>query len=160
MTFVRKGGINLLDPETLDFSVAPQQITLINPDKVTWGAGGLVLGLSPLPLPSEWTWAYTVLKDGKKIDSQSDKPFSITFSGNGRAVVRGDCNSVTGFFGLRNHNNIIISALTSALYCEGSRQDVFAQDLARAVSYSINGNTLSLTLPNNSGTMVLTRQGL
>lgn len=158
IVFSEKNGITLTTPEVWSFRITGSRAELINPDRVTWGSEGLVLFRPALLLPSEWVWTSTDLKDGTRIVPRKDRPFILSFTGDNKVSVRGDCNSFGGTFGLRDNNGIVFYPLASTrMFCEDSRELVFTQDLARAISYTVKNSTLTLGLPNASGSMIFTR---
>ena len=101
-----------------------------------------------------WHWLGTQLNDGTAYTPTEADLYTLTFTAEGIALVRADCNMGNGPYTVDgNQISIQILAMTRAFCPPPSLSDTFVQQLSQVTSYSIRGTELLLELPVDSGTM-------
>lgn len=103
----------------------------------------------------KWTWINTKMNDGKVTTPSKEGAFTTTFQSDGRLVATTDCNTGNAGYTLGADNALTIGPMASTMmYCEGSSQDAYFQQLANVGSYKISNGQLWLMLKYDSGTMI------
>ena len=104
-------------------------------------------------LDQEWAWTYTELKDGTRVEAPSGEEFILTLGSDGRYQSSTDCNAISGEFALEGEVVSFGPALSTRMFCEGSLETVYTNDLLLTNSYVINGPILRLNLDRDYGVM-------
>lgn len=106
----------------------------------------------------KWTWVNTQMSDGAITEPSNVDPkgeFTLTFQPDLRVIATTDCNNGNGSYELGSDNTIIFGPMaTTMMFCEGSSQDAFFQQLSNVGSYKISNGQLWLMLKMDSGTMI------
>ena len=116
---------------------------------------------SPIPAELAGTWRWVAFETQKQTQSvPSPERYELTFPEAGRIALKADCNRAAGgvAFGEAGVIRIGVMAMTRAMCPEGSWSDRFAQDVGRAAYWSVQGKSLLLQLPGESGTLRFERQ--
>ncbi len=103
-----------------------------------------------------WKWVKTVYNNGSVVTAPDPNKYTLTFKmDQGRFLFVADCNNGSGSFTLNGQQlAMTVEGMTRA-YCPPPSDDYIRQ-LGQVASYAITGNTLSLALKNNSGTLTFT----
>jgi heat shock protein HslJ len=118
----------------------------------------------PLPLPNSltstsWSWVKTQLPDRAAVTAPAGHKFVITFSTDNTFDSTTDCNRLGGKYVSNGQSSLSMSGFFSTeMACQNSLEDTYTQFLALPDSYSISGNTLTMTFRNNQGTMTFTKK--
>ncbi|MBS0641879.1 MAG: META domain-containing protein [Acetobacteraceae bacterium] len=127
-------------------------------------AAGLVLAVAahaadaPAPVPpalmGTWRWVETV-SSAETLRVDAPERYELSFPEPGRIALRADCNRAAGgvTFGQAGAIKVGVMAMTRAMCPEGSLSDRFAQDVGRAVHWSVQDGALKLDLPADAGTL-------
>ena len=103
----------------------------------------------------EWTWINTQMNDDSTTTPSTKGAFTLTFQEDGRVLATTDCNSGNGSYELGPDNSITFGPMaTTMMFCEGSSEPEFYQQLSNVGSYVIQDGQLWLMLKFDSGTMV------
>lgn len=106
----------------------------------------------------KWTWTMTQMSD-----EQTSYPsnvgnggsFTATFQEDGRLLATTDCNNGNGSYTIGADNSLTIGPMASTMmYCEGSSEGAYFQQLNQVGSYKIENGQLWLMLKMDSGTMI------
>lgn len=93
-----------------------------------------------------WTWKNTTDATGVVTTPKNTTAFTLTFNNDGRANGTTDCNGFSGSYTLGEMGGLTFSPLASTMmYCEGSEETVFTKSVSDVKSYSLTGDTLTLT---------------
>ena len=103
----------------------------------------------------KWTWVNTKMSDGTVTTPSKPGAFAATFQTDGRVVANTDCNTGNGGYTLGADNGLTIGPMASTMmFCEGSNEGVYFQQLGNVGSYKIDNGQLWLMLKYDSGTMI------
>ncbi len=103
----------------------------------------------------KWTWVNTKMSDGAVTSPSKDGAFTATFQDDGRLVATTDCNNGNGSYEVGADNTLTIGPMaTTMMFCEGSSQDAYFQQLGNVGSYKVNNGQLWLMIKFDSGTMI------
>jgi heat shock protein HslJ len=118
----------------------------------TPGAGGGLTG-------GIWQWVRTEMGDGTTTTVPNPANYTIEFLADGTAGVRADCNVGNATYVVTGTNAIDITLGVSTLVAcpPGSLDTEYRRQLEEVNSYVLQGDTLSLALPLDSGIMTFTR---
>lgn len=107
---------------------------------------------------SSWIWTSTLLTTGEAVTPKDPERFVLTFSPDGSFGSSTDCNTMGGMYSIHDRDQLTFGNMYSTkMYCAGSQEDVYADQLANVASYTIsNDGSLMLTLKEDQGTMVFT----
>lgn len=107
---------------------------------------------------SAWVWEYTELASEEMVQAPDDS-FVLTFDAeSGQVQSTTDCNSLSGSYVIEGEVLSIGQIATTKMFCEGSIESVYTEQLALTTSYLILGDTLHLNLNRDYGIMVFRRQ--
>jgi heat shock protein HslJ len=101
----------------------------------------------------QWVWMYTDHMDGSRIEAPSGGAFVLSFSSDGRYTSTTDCNNIAGDFVIDGEVLSLGAALSTKMFCEGSLENVYTNDLLLTNSYVLEGTTLRLNLNRDYGVM-------
>ena len=102
-----------------------------------------------------WRWIRTVYNDGTIITPQKPEAFSLTLKKDGTALVRTDCNTMSGVYEVSGKNIIFKNMATTLMYCEGSQEQVFSSMLGNVQSFLFTSRgELILELKFDSGSII------
>jgi heat shock protein HslJ len=103
----------------------------------------------------KWTWINTKMNDGAVTTPSKPGAFAATFQTDGRVVANTDCNTGNGGYTLGADNSLTIGPMASTMmFCEGSNEGEYFQQLGNVGSYKIDNGQLWLMLKYDSGTMI------
>ncbi len=103
----------------------------------------------------KWIWVNTKMNDGAVTTPSKPGAFAATFQADGRVVANTDCNNGNGAYTLGADNSLTIGPLASTMmFCEGSTEGAYFQQLQNVGSYKIDNGQLWLMLKYDSGTMI------
>lgn len=106
-------------------------------------------------LNGTWTWIETKLGDGKTFKPKKAGAFTLAFGSDGQITGTTDCNRYFGGYNVGSDGVISMPSIgATKMYCEGSEQGTYINQLAEVSRYAVAGDTLSLTLKDNGGVMV------
>lgn len=125
--------------------------------------------LSPVPpiaqpeqtvttLDGTWRWQETAMNNDEVTTPNNPEAFNITFDQDGKLSISTDCNSGMSSYTTQESTLAIDAIATTLMYCEGSQEQVFLQQLAEVDTYMIDNNMLYLLLPMDTGTMTFVKQ--
>lgn len=101
----------------------------------------------------QWVWMYTELQDGSRIDAPEGEAFVLSFSDEGRYTSTTDCNGIRGEAVIDGEVLSLGAAVSTKMFCEGSLESTYTNDLLLASSYVVEGTTLRLNLNRDYGVM-------
>lgn len=107
---------------------------------------------------ASWSWQYTELLNGERVEAPAGDHFVLTFEGEGQLGSTTDCNSMGGRYVLDGEVLSMGDFTMTKMYCEGSLEDVYAEHLGLVNSYVIVDDTLRLNLNRDYGVMVFKKQ--
>ena len=100
-----------------------------------------------------WQWESTVTPV-EKITVHEPERYTVTFSEDGSAAMRFDCNRGRGNFTLTENRLSFGPMISTRAACQEDSLDAsFMRDLGRVSSFFIKDGNLYLELPMDSGTM-------
>lgn len=105
-----------------------------------------------------WSWQYTELLSGEKVEAPAGDRFVLALDGEGNLGSTTDCNSMGGSYVLDEDVLSIGQIIMTLMYCEGSMEGVYAEQLGLVNSYVIADDTLRLNLNRDYGVMVFKRK--
>ena len=105
-----------------------------------------------------WSWQYTDLLNGERVEAPVGDRFILTFDGDGNLGSTTDCNSMGGSYVIDGEVLSIGELVMTKMYCEGSVEGVYAEQLRLVNSYVIVDDTLKLNLNRDYGVMVFKKQ--
>jgi heat shock protein HslJ len=100
-----------------------------------------------------WVWKETVLLDGTIIAPLQPEAFVLTLGSDRRYTSTTDCNSLSGNFVIDEEVLSLSPAISTKMFCEGSQDTVYMNDLVLANSFVIEGDELTLNLNRDHGAM-------
>ena len=105
----------------------------------------------------EWKWVVTKKANGDEVKPKQVDSFTVTFSPDQKINGKTDCNSFFGEYEMENDRLSFASSFGSTkMYCQGSQEDIFKQDLRMVESYSFDAaGNLVLQLQSGAGLIVL-----
>lgn len=106
---------------------------------------------------SSWSWQYTDLAGGERVSAPAGDHFVLAFEAGGKVGSRTDCNSMGGVYSLDGEVLSMGQFMMTQMYCEGSKEMLYAEHLGLVNSYVIEGDTLRFNLNRDYGTMVFMR---
>lgn len=109
-------------------------------------------------IESSWSWQYTDLLNGERITSPAGDRYILSFDGNGRVSSLTDCNGMSGIYIQDGEVLSMGQFAMTEMYCEGSQDTVYAQQLSLVNSYVIDGDNLRFNLNRDFGTMYFVRK--
>lgn len=121
-------------------------------------AAGAQAADAPKPVPpalaGTWRWVEFV-SSSETLRVDAPDRYEMSFPEAGRIALRADCNRAAGgvTFGASGAVKVGVMAMTRAMCPEGSLSDRFAQDVGRAVHWSLQDGMLKLDLPAGAGTL-------
>ncbi len=101
-----------------------------------------------------WSWQYTELQNGERVEAPAGDRFVLTLEGDGSLSSTTDCNSTGGKYDLDGEVLSIGDIIMTKMYCEGSMESAYIEQLGLVSSYVIVGDTLKLNLNRDFGVMV------
>lgn len=157
VTLDARDGAALPTPSTMSFIFNPMNagvLTLEPADLATWGEAGLVLQNTAPFINTTWVWQETLMSDDSRTQPTTPGSFSLVFSDLGNVSATTDCNTGGGGYTLTGMNLITIGPLAQTMmFCEGSQEGVFMQQLNNVSSFIMQDGKLHLLLKLDSGTM-------
>jgi heat shock protein HslJ len=148
-----------LDSNTESNINAPTEVPPIDTvePKPTKTEPGEVMANNSL-INTSWRWLRTENATGTiTIEPKNSKPFVLRFTASSTITSQTDCNSIGGEFTQNNFTLSFGPLMSTLMYCEGSKEAEYSQNLSAVQSYEIVDNTLRLFLKDNSGTMFFVR---
>jgi heat shock protein HslJ len=100
-----------------------------------------------------WVWKETVLLDGTVIAPLQPEAFVLTLGSDRRYTSTTDCNSLSGNFVIDEEVLSLSPAISTKMFCEGSQDTIYMNDLVLANSFVIEGDELTLNLNRDHGAM-------
>ena len=108
-------------------------------------------------LAGRWKWLETSAVDSSFTIDDPDK-YVVEFKPDGTVAIQADCNNAGGAFETDGSSlGIVIGPMTLAECAPGSLYNEFIQQLGAADSYTVQGDTLTVTLVAGGGNMKLIR---
>lgn len=133
-------------------------LELVQYDPRDWGTNGLQLQRLD-PLLGTWTWRDTTLSSGEQMMTDEKQSFSLKFAEDGSVSVTTDCNNGGGSYQMVGLDGLNFGALFSTrMFCAGSQETEFFRQVEQVQASHLDGNTLRLTLQNDSGAMVFEKK--
>jgi AsmA protein len=111
---------------------------------------------SPLA-DTSWQWTKTGLSNGTSVTPKDPAKFVLKFAADGRLSSTTDCNSASGSYTASESKLAVESLAFTKMFCQGSQESAYGQALQSAESFAISGDSLSIRLKGNSGTMMFKR---
>lgn len=104
-----------------------------------------------------WVWEYTERIDGTRVVAHSDA-FVLSFDvTEGRLMSTTDCNSLSGSY-MKNGEMINAGPFAmTKMFCRDSQEGEYVEALTYMNAYTIEGDTLTIFLADDFGTMVFKR---
>ncbi len=103
---------------------------------------------SPSPLAgTAWIWKETA-HDGKRTVPEGDD-FVISFTET-EVQSSTDCNSLGGTYIVADSNITFSPLAMTEMYCEGSLDTVYANDLSKALQFNVEGTALTINIGSAS----------
>ena len=100
-----------------------------------------------------WQWVETITPV-EKITAPTPENYTIRLTEAGKVEARFDCNRGGGTYEISPGKLAFGPLMSTRMACpEGSLDEPFMRDLGRVASFFVEGGTLYLELPFDSGTM-------
>lgn len=110
-------------------------------------------------LDNRWVWIRTDLGNGTTVQAPNDESFVLSFDEpNKRVMSTTDCNSMGGTYVKDGEVLSFGQFAMTLMYCEGSLEGVYGEQLSLVTSYTISDDTLRLNLDRDYGVMVFQKQ--
>lgn len=106
---------------------------------------------------SSWVWTHTDLSGGERVTAPGGKEFLLKFDGNGSVTSSTDCNGLGGVYQVNGEVLSMGQFVTTLMFCEGSMEGEYIEQLGLVSSYVIEGDTLRLNLNRDYGVMTFVR---
>ncbi len=135
-----------------DVESIPEPSAEVKPGPDVSPAGGTA-GL----VDSSWSWQYTDLLGGERMNAPAGDRFILSFDGAGRVSSRTDCNGMGGRYVIDGEVLSMGQFVQTLMYCEGSMEGAYGEQLGLVNSYVIEGDTLRFNLNRDYGTMIFKR---
>ncbi len=101
-----------------------------------------------------WAWRKTVSVGGEVIIAPHEpRDFIVTFDTANRVHSTTDCNTLTGGYQSDRKSLSVDMLAGTRMFCAGALESVYADQLWRAMSYTIEGAELSVRLKDDRGIM-------
>lgn len=104
---------------------------------------------------TEWVWRRSDHADGLPAVPAGEQ-FLLEFSADGTLTSTTDCNRMGGTYVRDGEVLSLGSFVSTKMYCEGSLEQVYADDLALVSAHTIEDNRLTLILNRDVGMMYFT----
>ncbi|MEO6463593.1 MAG: META domain-containing protein [Candidatus Eisenbacteria bacterium] len=110
-------------------------------------------------LSGTWQWVGTN-RPAERVAPADPARYTIAFRADSTAAVHADCNRGSGRFTLIEGQRIEIGPIaTTRMACpEGSLDGEYLKELGAVAAYQVSGDTLSITLELEGGTMRFVRK--
>ncbi len=106
-----------------------------------------------------WVWERTERADGSVVEPKDGSFVLSLIVEEKRVSSTTDCNSLMGSYLLSTDNSLRFGALASTkMFCAGSMESIYAEQLTLVNSYHVSGSTLYLKLDRDFGTMVFRKK--
>lgn len=149
------------------YQVAGETLSLnftLDGGTMTFTSGQAVVQPAPTVIPGMdlggqvWQWTTTTYSDGRTMTPANPADYTLAFSmSDGQVAIKADCNNAGGDFMTDGQNlAIMIGAVTRAMCAPESLSDEYLKELSEVTSYKVDGSTLSLYFPADSGAMTFT----
>lgn len=107
-----------------------------------------------------WEWVSTTDPAQGPVAVNDPSRYVILFNEDGTAYIKADCNNVQATYTTDGNNISIAPGASTRMACPPDTMDsAFLQQLSAAAIYFINGGSLYMDLPADSGTMRFVPQG-
>ncbi len=107
---------------------------------------------SPL-LGNAWVWQRTEKADGSTVKPDGES-FVLSFLPTEQYTSSTDCNALSGTFVVDKEVLSLSPAIATKMYCEGSLETAYTNDLMLTDSFVIDEDLLRLNLNRDNGTMI------
>ena len=97
-----------------------------------------------------WQWVDTA---GTFATTSATTRFILTFNNDGSVRSTTDCNNLGGLYKLNDTALTFGDMFSTLMYCEGSQEQTYREQLSKIERYTIDGTTLYLSLTEDQGTM-------
>ncbi len=109
-------------------------------------------------LEGRWVWLRTERMTGSPVQAPPGEKFVLSFDGEGNASSSTDCNGLGGTYIVNGEVLSFGPFISTLMFCEGSLEGVYSQDLSLTNSYTIQGDILRLNLNRDVGVMIFEKQ--
>ncbi len=108
-----------------------------------------------------WYWQGTNFTNGAQVLVPDPSGYTIRFLSDGTIEGQADCNTFGGGYTIAESSLTIQLGASTLVACpEGSLDSDYLQQLSQVAAYTLQGESLSLNLSADSGTMVFNQQPL
>lgn len=105
-----------------------------------------------------WEWQSSTNTQGTVTEPEDSSEFVLTFHADGRVTSTTDCNGVSGTYAAHGEVLSLSPLAATKMFCgEDTLETAYAGQLQTASSHVIEGDTLTLVLFKDLGTMTFTR---
>lgn len=105
-----------------------------------------------------WTLLRFEYMSGKVTAIDQPDRYTVEFLADGRVQVKADCNTGSGTYRMSGDRLTIENIGVTKIACPaGSQGDKFVQSLGMAISYVLDGASLTISMSYDAGDMVLER---
>jgi copper homeostasis protein (lipoprotein) len=104
-------------------------------------------------LDTSWVWKETILLNGTVVTPSKPEAFVLMLGSDRSYTSSTDCNALSGTFALDQEVLSFSPAISTKMFCEGSQESVYIEELMLANSFAIKGDELHLNLNRDFGTM-------
>jgi len=106
-----------------------------------------------------WVWKQTLMAGAAPAVPTKPASFVLTFATDGHVSSTTDCNALAGTYTVVDGGLTFGPLASTQMYCDGSQESGYTQNLAAVTAYSIDGSgDLVFALGGNQGTMVFTKR--
>lgn len=107
---------------------------------------------------TQWVWLYTELQDGKVVSAPQGERFILSLGINGSVTSSTDCNTISGGYVKDGEVLSFTPFIATKMYCEGSFESQYTQQLSLTNSHVIEGQVLKLILNRDFGVMTFVKR--
>lgn len=112
---------------------------------------------TPMLQGTKWQWVQTENAGGTVTKPADSSKFVLTFNDDESFVSTTDCNSLRGALVIDGEVVSMGQIASTKMFCEGSVEAEYSQDLQLVGSRTIDGDTLTLIQLKDAGTMTFTK---
>lgn len=102
---------------------------------------------------TDWQWQETTNPDGSITTANDPTRFVLRFGSDGTFSSSTDCNSLSGIYSKNGEVLSVGQIISTKMFCEGSQESDYVRALSMAGSHTIEGDTLTIILTRDAGTM-------
>lgn len=147
VTYIKHDPLTLVSSSTPGASSSTTTPTSLPPVTATSTPPLTIASSTALPPLSGtvWTWS-SALASGTTLTPAKPEKFIITFEKGTKVTSTTDCNSINGEYAATKEALKFSAFISTLMFCDGSQEGVYSELLSKTKAYTIDTDTLTLTL--------------